>query len=733
MNPFFAPKWIREKVRAAGENATGFEGREDPRDGGIPSIQSPVFKEIQDEIIRRATEFVNQRDTSRAVTYYHPGAEWWFLTCYRYNHLDIADFRKWLAKRHGTIRDLNVAWDSAYSSFNEIDAPGIDCMGRSKSDLNMVIPIYNTGVDCSWCTGSASDAVFSSPVVTPGTTYTFSAAMKCDNLSVPGAQLNILWADADKGEPIYGASAQGFPVYGTTDWQRVSVTGTAPGGCGRAILQMSTAAAGTVSLKDPEFTEGSAEGSAIDGWYFRNSSQSSDLQGIENGVLQISSPPISQTAKNCSVGSVNDWAEYWYETAAEYINYCAGLFKKHDPSRKTATYLTFAFAFPAEWDYTQWTAISPDEVAMRGANIDEIGLQICAADGDPYRITANLDLVRKYDKPMWAVDLIDFTSGVKIGRDMLDEITQATVQHGAKGLIYCSWHMPTVLDYSYYPYLTSEEQNRMLTNARTAVKLMENLRIAPKIALIEPILPAAPSDRSGFKNRFRSFMGWYKILENLHHTIDIVTLREIEKGADLSQYESIVVPDCAYIPRRALERIGRYASNGGDLITSGRFAEFDEYARPLISSIGAMLPDFGALYTSNIIRDTHAGNTPPLFLWRDETAETIAVFHEARNKLESLGVTSNIELTPDTTDIRAVVYEGDDSQAIYLVNMNEKPVNAGERELRFAFPCATGVRAYADTVPVKCLFLTVGDDVWVELPAFETSCILVASRESGES
>ena len=109
-------------------------------------------------------------------------------------------------------------------------------------------------------------------------------------------------------------------------------------------------------------------------------------------------------------------------------------------AKTTVSYLTYSFAFPAEWDYTQQVAIAPDEVARRGRDIDVFGMQLCSADGDPYRATCCLDVVRKYGKPMWVVDLVDFTSGVHIGLPAMEKATQV-IAHGAEGIVYCGWHL----------------------------------------------------------------------------------------------------------------------------------------------------------------------------------------------------------------------------------------------------------------------------------------------------
>lgn len=754
VNPLFAPKWMRDKMRESDQAIKGYGDSEDPRDGGMPSIQSPIFKEIQRNIIRTNLEHIKERDTNRVITHYHPGAEWWFLPGYRYNHLDVDDFRKWLRNRYGAIDVLNARWKSSYASFDEVPAPAIDFIARDKYSMQDVVWVEDGGLSCSWGTELASDVEGqgrkpSSPEVTPGKTYTLSAWVKCDNLSAPGTSCAVSWIDEKTDLPIYGGGAVGPSVYGTCGWQKMSLTATAPAGAGSVQLSLNCSGAGTVTFDDISFVE---EGSDINlapnpgleqgddapvGWMFRSSptkreinhSYLPDAGHDGDACIQISSPRSVQGGKafENEHAPANDWANYWYETGAEYINYCSGLYKEFDPTRKVATYLTFAFSFPAEWDYTQWTAISPDEVAMRGTNIDEIGLQTCAADKDPYRITACLDLIRKYGKPMWVVDLIDFTSGVNIGYEALDKITQSSIQHGATGLIYCSWYIPSVQDYCYYPYISTEDQHRMLTDADTSRKLVKGMEIKPKAALIEPILPASPADEEGFKNDFRSFMGWYKILESMHQTFDVVTLNEIEKGTDLSKYQWMLLPDCAYIQPKVLERLGAYINDTGHLLISGRFAEYDEIGNQIILSTSIpTVPDYGKAYTGRMIRDTHAGNTPPLFLWREDTPETDEALRNAKSTirkfLDESGIDLDIEVSVGGPGLRSMIYDGDGSRAVYLVNMDDG--NMDGVSLNVKFPDNARCEVYADS---KAVDVSVdSSDGWtkIECPRFRSSCIV---------
>jgi hypothetical protein len=430
--------------------------------------------------------------------------------------------------------------------------------------------------------------------------------------------------------------------------------------------------------------------------------------------------------------AVYDWSIFWYEAAAEYINSLSQLAKRLDPSRRTVTYLTMSWAFPSEWDETQRSAIAPDEVAMHGKDIDIFGMQLCAADGDPCRVTACLDLMRKYEKPLWAVDLVDFTSGVHIGYPAMDRITQATIQHGASGIIYCAWHIPTVLDYSFHPNMRGEDINQMLNDARAAVHLMRGMQVHAAVALAEPILPASPADDRLFKNDYRSFVGWYKVLERLHRTVDVVTLREIDVGqVQLDQYAWILVPDCAYLTEAAWQRLADYVKAGGRLVTTEKFGLYDEIGRPRDATANPLphltLPDYGRAYGGDPIRDTHAGNTPPLFLWRSDTPEAQVALAAAGQSIETFLEQSNVprqfELVDAGPDIRAVYYVGMKRCAVYLVNVGTQDSTGGQLRIRANQPSQADV--YADVRPTDCAVQRSNEWVELSLPPFRSSCVVM--------
>lgn len=750
INPVYTPAWLQAKAKAAGQTVRNGSGVA----GDIPSITSPLFQAAQEDLVRKFAAHVRESDTTGVVTHYHPGAEWWFPMDQRYNPADIARFRGWLKECYRTPERLNARWGASFHGFEAVPAPALEMSvgAKNRAGMGAIMALDAGAQHCSWSTPAAMDATArpgpdTFAAVEPGRRYTVSAWVKTEETTGFGAFLEIAWVRAPERRAV--VDGDGRAAGSAHGWTRIASTFKAPKEAGRAWILLKFMGAGTVRWDDvelradgetanlapnPDMEAGAAEPGA---WRFQNwsggkrvTSRRQPSGGRGGGAcLEIVVPASAENARpyrNLDA-AVYDWSRFWYETGADYIDSMARLVRKYDPTRPTVTYLTMSFAYPVEWDYSQMYAIAPDEVAMRGRDIDVFGLQTCSADGDAFRVTACLDLVRKYGKPVWTVDLVDFTSGVAIGFPAMNRVTQSAIQHGAKGIIYCAWHIPTVPDYSFHPKMAPANRLRMLTEARAAVKLLEGLRVRARTAIVQPILPASPNDAEGFKNDYRSFLGWYKLLQSLGLTVDIVTLREIETGrADLSQYQSLLVPDCAYLPETARDRLADYARRGGHLITGGRFALKNEIGVPLAARRIALwtLPDYGRAYAGDPLRDTHAGNTPPLFLWRKETQATREAFARGRAALKPLlaaaGSAGGAVLLTNDGSLSSVEYEGAGSTALYLVNGRDTPTVA--KSVRLRVPSGTDrIEVYADTRRAPSVRRKAGI---LSLPSFRTSCLV---------
>lgn len=746
-NPVYCPPWLREKCRTAGE----LQRYADGRDYTDPSINSRIFAKARDEFIQRVVEYVKQRDTKRVITHYNPGAEWWFIHATRYNPLDIEGFRKWIEDKYASIYNLNNAWQSDYKSFDEIIPPRMDLLDYGHMSGLSPILVDTRPQDCSWSTRQSL-----APRVIPGKTYVFSAWIKTENVIGRGAHLSTSWLTDSSDIPFHMDYSPG--VDGTHGWQKISMRIKAPKNASRVWLLLKLAGFGTAVFDNAEFCEegtkenlllnpGLNEGNETpDSWFFDNWVGEKSIKGeyLKTGgrdnspCVRITIPyNPSDTLPYKNLDSVMyDWSQFWYETAAQYIQNFAAVVKKLDPSRKTATYLTYAFAFPVEWDYVQANAVCPDELSMRARDIDVIGMQICSADGDPFRVTANLDLVRKYGKPMWAIDLLDWTRGVAIGYETNNKVVQAAIQHGAQGIFHYCWHGTP--DYNFYPDMDMTEMNRMLSEARKSLKIVEGMEVKPSMAIIQPILSASPTDNEGFKNDYRSFYGWYKILQGMHITLDVVTFRELQdRAVDLRKYDWVFVPDCAYIPSDVYIRLLKFVGWGGKLLTSGRFFQLEETGQTLkfdtkfLKSKVTTIPDYGKVYAGKMHRNTYAGNTPPLFIWRKETRETLKAFQSAKSALmkysSTNGISSDVEIIPDDPSIHCVEWTRGTEKAVYLVNMKLQPAKGVRVRIRNS--AITEPEVYIDSecvgvAPVQCE----GEWLSVGIPEFRTSCIIKSRR-----
>ena len=449
-----------------------------------------------------------------------------------------------------------------------------------------------------------------------------------------------------------------------------------------------------------------------------------ERQGLDRVAFRWPSTAESGTRPTSSIAVSEDWTGYWNETNSNYINLLGQLVKGIDATRPRASYLTFAWAQTAEWDYVNWSQIRLDSAIHAARDLDIIGMQLCFTAGDSYRLTAGLDMARKYGKPMWDMDLLDFVTGVKSGFDAYEKNTHAAIQHGASGLFYCNWN--GAKDYNLYPDWPIEQINRMVSGARKALDLVQGTSLAVNGAIVNPIVSCAPGDPSFGRNDVRSLMGWYKIVERLPKTVDVITLREIEnRWADLHKYQWVLVPDCAYMSDAALHLLLEYVRKGGLLVRGGRFAEYDEkgYRRNKVDLIGQNLPDYGIEYSgSDFPRRVYAGDVPPEMIWRAETdvkRNTLTCAQQALwDTFKDRIPADTIQIQSAQQDVRCSIREGDGFKLAYLVNMGAKQAE-GVRLVTENMVHGI-VKVYADLKEVNIAQC----DQETVLPGFRTSCIV---------
>jgi hypothetical protein len=364
-------------------------------------------------------------------------------------------------------------------------------------------------------------------------------------------------------------------------------------------------------------------------------------------------------------------------------------------------------------------------------------MQLCIGAGDTYRQTFGLDMARKYGKPMWDMDLVDFVDGVHIGYDAHEKATHAAIQHGASALFYCNWN--GAADFNYYPDWSLDRIQRMLNDGRQALALTRGMKIAVQGALINPIGPIAPGDPAAGRNNVFSLIGWYKLLERWPCTVDVATLHELEAGwASLSKYRWVLVPDCPYISTRALDALTSFSQHGGLLIRGGRLGNYDENGRARTSGTppGIGLSDWGLQYAgSNLVRENHAGGTPPEMLWRPETAQTSQTLITAMSQLagafQQAGVTEPVAVCNGGEDVRFTLFELHGARLIYLVNQSPLPVSGVKLEINLDDVVLTSV--HLDMTQLEPGAVQITGEKTLTLPPFRTSAIVRLSSTATAS
>ncbi len=418
-------------------------------------------------------------------------------------------------------------------------------------------------------------------------------------------------------------------------------------------------------------------------------------------------PTLAESGHGDPEASSHDWFWFWAATAAATIDELAAEVQQLDPTRPTISFQTFAWATAGEWDYLGWCANVPDEVARTATHLDALGLQLPMSWGDPYQVTVGLDVVRKYGKPVHAVDLLDFTQGQAAGFQVMRRGTHAAIAHGAIAIDYCSW--AGAGDYSFYGVWAPEDLRRLVAEASGALRLCEGLRADPEMALVLPFTyPGSLNDPA-------SFVGFYRLLESLHYTVDLVTPRELTlRSVDISRYDGVVVPDAPDLPPLAIEAL----AGARKLVTTLGF--------PASSLQPVVVQDFGTTLASPLRRDSIAGDGPPMLDFRREDLQRRAELSESlRVALRQAGIAARVSGLP--REVSCTLLAAPEGWGLYLINNAAEPLPPLKCHVRGT--SSGRVQAWADIEPVACEIAVDKDGVQVSLPSFVASCIVRVQRD----
>ncbi len=596
-NPFCKPGWLYEKCRAAGELTAGYFGQ--PGADNAPSLNSPVCREAQERLVKNLTEYLAKNDRDHLVIGYEAGVEWWHNIVTRYAEPDKAGFVPWLEEKYGTADALNRAWGTEYKSIGEARIPPLDL--APNNGTGAVFAPSGEARNIAWYNAE--------PYPWSGDSLSFTAEVENTGVLGSGSFITVAWFKEGSLVPVAATDSAHFTEQnGRTV---LSVKTRRPENAIGFSIYMLLVGSGEVRFGNIR-VEGDGKPITVppDRIVFDPRTKTPDARGeYREGAWTIGTD--RQWPEPVSPAMACDYQEYWQDMSAEYINYLASLVKKYDKSRFLMSFLTMTFAYSAEWDYNVNACFLPDKVFRAGDSLDVLGMQLVGAEGDPYRIAAGMDLARKYRKPLCDIDLIDFNAGGLLPMDRVKQLLHTSVMHGADRILFCNYEGYD--ENAYRPYYEPEEIKSLISEARLALEAVKGYSPRPRTALINTFITPYPGMNKGYGNESRSLMGWYKLLEDRQIETDVVTFNELEY-TDLDDYDTVVIPDCPYIPDKAFDALSSYR---GSVICVRGAGVYDQYGNrrpmPLRCPNAVYCKDYGYEFAKGAERRKRAGDTPPMF------------------------------------------------------------------------------------------------------------------------
>ena len=141
------------------------------------------------------------------------------------------------------------------------------------------------------------------------------------------------------------------------------------------------------------------------------------------------------------------------------------------------------------------------------------------------------------------------------------------------------------------------------------------------------------------------------------------------------------------------------------------------------------LPDLGRAYAGELVREAHAGDTPPLMQWGADTPARRSVLRQAAGRLRAHlrpAAQPTIEvLAPPEVPVTCVRWESPGRSAAYLVNAGDAALTGVPVALRCR-AARTAVTVFADGSIARCATRREQGRVLLALPRFRTWCVVLS-------
>lgn len=713
--------WRHKKTGAVGENHVGFDGKP----WTYSSLHSPLFRASVFNYIEQMTGWFRAHDTDGVVPGYLNGAEWFYPGSLDYSSLALDAFRVWLQNRYGALEVVNAAWGSECASWEEVMPPVFSLVGSSHHGAP------------TFALGGGTDASYASEAlpVTPGAWYAISAHITGAEIIAELSVAHIAWLDG-AGSMIKLDSVLPEPADDGLYELRAELT--APEDAVSVVFHCKLLMPGTVTYINPRLcdreTGAHLTSAAASDWRHMPFQGESVAEAMVHGDglhLSLSAALPALPFKH-PAAALEDWVLFSHEAMADWLNRCALEIKHHDPGRLVVSYVGFVFAQQAQWDYAMTTQ-RLDVSLSNSPDIDVNGIQMCIAAEDYTWATHVVDMARKYDKPMWATDLIDFPYGLYSGFEAIYRGSLACVQHGMDGGFWYGWK--GVSDYAFSQRMTTADRARLLKDMRLALEAVRGFEPHVAAAQIMPIMSYSIADDGGRKGDMLDNGGLYRLLLDAGVTPDIWTPYEIEQHKDtpLGRYDVVFLSDCPVLPREVFQQLESYVGSGGRLVSSGRLPEKDLQQQPFavdlsaLDGVAALQDRVGRRYWGRVRREQVYGNTPPVLVEAPDPERTPEMRRDLRNRvlkmLEELSVLLPVRLLEDTGNVHVTPFyhPAEERWLLFLVHKGRGRHPRIEMQITLDRPVREAF-AWRDfdtheTVPVK-------DAGVLSIPDFAHACIV---------
>lgn len=776
--------WRRDMWAKAGHNSIDSTGKEME----WVSIHSPLFHTNVFNYLNQYIDWIKTNDISNHVPAYVMGGGWvWPYGKFDYHPMAFSAFRDWLRLKYNSISNLNSNWGSEFGGWEKVKPPTPIC-AIGDGHIGSVTFSFSDHIDFLW----ESPAIN----VEPGCEYRATVQSYQENGIEKFGVLQFMFFD-DEGKLMHIKAGNNFELKQTKgQWETTSIVmkspvdeprlnwalgeeafPTAPPPTAKTLkLGLKLLGPGKIKFRNPSIKKwstgkellcpkGLSLKEAGKNWNFRKSSENiiveSEIESSKEGsepifMISVQQPPLPY--KNTGV-ALEDWVNFSHESMANWLNTVAGHIKERDPGRDVISYIAFTFGFHNQWEGNN-SVMRLDIDLANSPKVDIYGIQLALADRDFSYATSSIDVARKYGKPVYATDLIDFPDGLYSGFETIYRASLATVQHGLDGIFYFAWTAPPIPQYEYRNHLSKTDLNKLISDTKTAIETVSNYKLQTKIAMLEPLMSYSLADEGGHKGDQLDSGGLYHLILDTGFIPDIITPYEISRQGSnlLKKYDLIFVSDCPVLDNKVNQLVIDYVKNGGVIIGSGRSPMKDlagsklktnlliekklpdnvgiikAASNPSIKTIGDgkvywMNDMIGKAYWGETRRWAKHGDTVPLFVRTDYSNEAKLLRRYLRRTLsdliDSAGIKSPARVDASDGAIHLAVYrkpEKSDELLLFLVHTEPGRSESIPIRMDSSVKSKKGI-AWIDFE--KKIPVTINAEGILQVPDFAHSCVII--------